>query len=43
MILSKPDPDRLPWKEYDIDCVVESSGQFRRVNELERHLDAGAR
>ena len=43
VMLSEADPARLPWKEYDIDYVVESSGQFRRVNELEQHLDAGAK
>jgi glyceraldehyde 3-phosphate dehydrogenase len=37
------DPYAFPWKDLDVDVVVESSGAFRRVAELQRHLDAGAR
>jgi len=37
------DPFAFPWQSLDIDVVVESSGQFRRRDELRRHLDAGAR
>jgi glyceraldehyde 3-phosphate dehydrogenase len=33
----------FPWKGLDIDLVVESSGVFRRLSELQRHLEAGAR
>jgi glyceraldehyde 3-phosphate dehydrogenase len=33
----------FPWKGLDIDIVVESSGVFRRLAELQRHLEAGAR
>ncbi len=36
------DPFAFPWHSLDIDVVVESSGQFRRRDELQRHLDAGA-
>jgi len=42
-ILSEPDPAKLPWSDYGIDYVIESSGQFRRVAELQQHLDAGAK
>jgi glyceraldehyde 3-phosphate dehydrogenase len=37
------DPFAFPWKDLDVDVVVESSGAFRRIDELRRHLDAGAR
>lgn len=37
------DPFDFPWKGLDVDIVVEASGVFRRVAELQRHLDAGAR
>jgi len=43
VVLSEKDPARLPWKELQIDYVVESSGQFRRLEQLQWHLDAGAR
>ncbi len=42
-ILCEPDPAALPWKEFEVDFVIESSGQFRRIVELEKHLEAGAK
>jgi glyceraldehyde 3-phosphate dehydrogenase len=42
-VLCEKDPARLPWQELGVDYVVESSGQFRRLAELEQHLSAGAR
>ncbi len=42
-VLSEPDPSKLPWKEFGIDYVIESSGQFRKIAQLEQHLEAGAR
>ncbi len=42
-VLAEKDPSRLPWRELGVDYVVESSGQFRRLAELEQHLNAGAR
>jgi len=37
------DPLALPWKEMGIDYVVESTGVFRKVAQLEGHLRSGAR
>ena len=42
-VLSEPDPAKLPWKEYQVDYVVEASGRFKKVSELEQHISAGAR
>lgn len=42
-VLSEKDPAKLPWAELGVDYVIESSGQFRRLAELEAHLQAGAR
>lgn len=42
-VLSEPDPSKLPWKSMDVDYVVESTGQFRHLAELQQHLDAGAK
>jgi glyceraldehyde 3-phosphate dehydrogenase len=42
LILSEKDPSKLPWKELKVDYVIESTGQFRRLAELEQHLQAGA-
>jgi len=36
------DPFAFPWQSLDIDVVVESSGQFHRREELQRHVEAGA-
>ena len=36
------DLSKLPWKQHNIDFVVESSGVFRKRSQLQLHLDAGA-
>lgn len=41
-VLSERDPAKLPWRELGVDYVVESSGVFRQVADLQKHLDAGA-
>jgi len=42
-ILSERNPAALPWRELDVDFVIESTGQFRKITELEKHLEAGAK
>lgn len=42
-VLAERDPAKLPWKELGVDYVVESSGQFRKISDLNKHLEAGAR
>ena len=42
-ILSEPDPCKLPWKENNIDIVIESTGIFRNKRQIQKHLDAGAK
>ncbi|MFT6094756.1 MAG: glyceraldehyde 3-phosphate dehydrogenase [Pseudohongiellaceae bacterium] len=42
-VLCEKDPARLPWKELGVDYVVESSGVFRTLLDLNKHLDAGAK
>jgi glyceraldehyde 3-phosphate dehydrogenase len=42
-ILSEADPAKLPWKELRVDYVIESTGIFRKLEDLQQHLDAGAR
>lgn len=37
------DPTALPWKELDIDVVVESTGVFRTREQLQKHIEAGAK
>jgi glyceraldehyde 3-phosphate dehydrogenase len=37
------DPERLPWKDLDVDVVLESTGKFTCREGGERHLRRGAR
>ncbi len=36
-------PEALPWRELEVDLVLECSGNFRGYDDARRHLDAGAR
>ena len=36
-------PAELPWKEMGVDFVVESTGVFRKREQIAMHLEAGAR
>lgn len=37
------DPELLPWKELDIDIVIESTGHFLDKESANKHLKAGAK
>ena len=41
--LQEKDPSKLPWKELDIDVVIESTGFFASYAGSKAHLDAGAK
>jgi glyceraldehyde 3-phosphate dehydrogenase len=41
-VLSEREPDKLPWRELEVDVVVESTGLFTERDEAARHLQAGA-
>ncbi|MCR9104414.1 MAG: type I glyceraldehyde-3-phosphate dehydrogenase [Gammaproteobacteria bacterium] len=43
LVLSEKDPANLPWAELGVDYVVESTGKFRTIADLEKHLQAGAK
>ena len=42
-MLQERDPAQLPWKELEIDAVVESTGVFRSKAQVSMHLEAGAK
>jgi glyceraldehyde 3-phosphate dehydrogenase len=42
-VLSERDPAALPWKELDVDVVVESTGLFTNAADARKHVDAGAK
>jgi glyceraldehyde 3-phosphate dehydrogenase len=41
-VFAEKDPADLPWKDLGVDVVVESTGVFRKRDQVARHLDAGA-
>jgi glyceraldehyde 3-phosphate dehydrogenase len=42
-VLSERDPAKLPWRALGVDYVIDSTGKFLRIHELQHQLDAGAR
>jgi glyceraldehyde 3-phosphate dehydrogenase len=42
-VLSERDPSKLPWKELGVDLAVESTGVFRKKEQVAMHIDAGAK
>ncbi len=41
-MLAVRDPSELPWKELEVQYVIEATGRFRHRKLLEKHLNAGA-
>lgn len=41
-LLSERNPLDLPWADMGIDAVVEATGVFRKREQLQQHIDAGA-
>lgn len=41
--ISEKDPSKLPWRELDIDVVVEATGFFASYAGSKAHLEAGAK
>ena len=42
-VFNQENPEKLPWKDLDIDVVIESTGFFRKREDFEKHLKAGAK
>ena len=42
-VIAQKDPTLLPWKDLEIDVVVESTGLFVAYEKAKVHLDAGAK
>jgi glyceraldehyde 3-phosphate dehydrogenase len=42
-VFAMKDPARLPWKELEVEVVVEATGVFRDRASTSKHLEAGAR
>ena len=42
-VFSEKDPSKLPWKDLEVDYVVEATGVFRDREKAAQHLTAGAK
>ena len=42
-VLQERDPAKLPWKDLQVDIVVESTGFFTDATKAKAHIDAGAK
>jgi len=42
-VMAEKEPAKLPWKEMNIDFVVESTGVFTTKDACMKHIEAGAR
>ena len=42
-VLAEKDPTQLPWGAHSIDVVIEATGLFTKHEQLQVHLQAGAR
>ena len=40
---NEKDPAKLPWKDLNVDVVVESTGFFTKREDAEKHIHAGAK
>ena len=43
LFITEKDPIKLPWKNLDIDVVIESTGHFTNRKDAEKHIYAGAK
>lgn len=42
-VLQEKEPAKLPWKDLNVDVVIESTGRFTNKEGMEMHLAAGAK
>jgi glyceraldehyde 3-phosphate dehydrogenase len=43
IVLNQKDPSRLPWRQLNVDIVIESTGVFTDAAQVRAHLEAGAK
>jgi glyceraldehyde 3-phosphate dehydrogenase len=43
LVLAEKDPAKLPWKDLNIDVVLECTGRFTQENSAEVHIKSGAK
>ncbi|MGN7477960.1 type I glyceraldehyde-3-phosphate dehydrogenase [Solibacillus silvestris] len=42
-VLSEKDPAKLPWGDLGVDVVLECTGRWRSMEEVSKHIEAGAK
>lgn len=42
-VYKESDPEKLPWKELDVDIVLECTGLFKKKEQAMKHINAGAK
>ncbi|MFB0532647.1 MAG: type I glyceraldehyde-3-phosphate dehydrogenase, partial [Desulfatiglandales bacterium] len=42
-VISERDPGRIPWRDYGVDIVIESTGLFTDATRAAAHLQGGAK
>lgn len=42
-VTAEKDPANLPWKDLGVDVVVEGTGVFTKAEQMQKHIDAGAK
>jgi glyceraldehyde 3-phosphate dehydrogenase len=43
LVLAEKDPAKLPWKDLNVDVVLECTGRFTQENSAEVHIKSGAK
>jgi glyceraldehyde 3-phosphate dehydrogenase len=43
IVINQKDPSRLPWRQLNVDIVIESTGVFTDAAQVRAHLEAGAK
>ena len=42
-VLAERDPGKIPWRDYGVDIVIESTGLFTQASQAAAHLQGGAK
>ena len=42
-VVAEKDPSKLPWGELGVDVAIDSTGVFKKREDFEKHLQAGAK
>ncbi|WP_284690714.1 glyceraldehyde 3-phosphate dehydrogenase NAD-binding domain-containing protein, partial [Bacillus subtilis] len=42
-IFAEREPGKLPWSDYGVEIVIESTGRFTQKEQAEEHLKGGAK